>query len=441
MFRFGLIIVAIICLQLAGLQPLRAADTYTYYANDDNAPILPRLIQNIEISGLKKSQPRTVLRELPFTVGDMWQESDKATGERRLRNTGLFAEAIIHRPNDKGVVRIWVRDRWSLFMLPEASRSDLGKTSAGFTMTEHNMWGLNHNFRLAAREETGKNFTGFKGTTFSGSYLWRRINDGPLSLSFSGNSGRKIFDTFTNGQLSSQYREQNVGWGSQLSFAHGPVPGEGWSNSIGFSSSLSSFTLISGPPSSTVIAKHRNAVQAGVAYQLIDDNITWLTGTSFNYGWDIAHKGLGSNINVYRQTSSLSSHIPIWDSGSTFDFRISGGGATGSVEQDGLFDIGNSRGLRGYLPGELQGTYYVYSNLEARIPIKPNSNFHLVGFTDVGQIWNLGHPALGKNLIVGMGAGARLTLRWLVNGTFRTDASYGLATSNWRYYFGTSQAF
>jgi len=113
----------------------------------------------------------------------------------------------------------------------------------------------------------------------------------------------------------------------------------------------------------------------------------------------------------------------------------------GRDHRGGLFDIGDGRGLRGYLPGELQGTYYVYSNLEGRIPIKPGSNFQLVGFTDVGQIWNLGRRALDKSVIVGVGAGARLTLRWLVNGTFRTDASYGLATSNWRFYFGTSQAF
>jgi len=425
----------IICLQTVGAQSLLASES------EEASPPQAQRIQRIDIDGLEKTRPVTVLRELPFSQGDIWQEQDKATGERRLRNTGLFAEAVITPPDKDGMVHIWVRDRWSLFVLPEASRSDIGKTSAGITLTEHNMWGLNHNLRLATREETGKNFSGLKGTTFSGSYLWRRVGDGPLSLSLAGNAGRRIFDTFQNGQLSSQYKERNISWSTGLNMAFGPVPGEGWEGSLGFSSSLSNFTLMSGPPSATVIAKHRNAIQTAVSYQFIDDNITWLTGTAFNYAWDIVHRALGSNINVYRQTSSLSTHIPILDSDSTFDFRISGGGATGSVLQDGLFDIGNSRGMRGYLPGELQGTYYLYSNLEGRMPIKPGSNFQLVGFTDIGQIWNLGKPALGKNPIVGVGAGARLTLRWLVKGTFRSDVSYGLATRNWRFYFGTSQAF
>jgi len=441
MVRPGLIMIAISCLLFAGPAALLAADSYTHYANEDEAPTLPRVIQDIAISGLQKTRPVTVLRELPFTTGDTWRDGFQPTAERRLRNTGLFAEVTVTPPDDLGVVHIRVRDRWSLFLLPEGSRSDIGKTTAGITFTEHNLWGLNHNLRLATREETGKNFSALKGTTVSGSYLWRRIGDGSVDMGVSANAGRRVFDTFQNALLASEYREKNVGWAAKLSMAHGPVPGEGWSSSLGFSSSISNFTLIAGPASPTVIDKHRNAIQAGIAYQFVDDRITWLTGTQFDYNWDIAHKSLGSNINVYRQSSSLSSHIPLTDGGSTFDFRISGGGATGSVAQDGLFDIGNNSGLRGYLPGELQGTYYTYSNIEARVPIKPESNFHLVGFTDIGQIWNQGRPALGKNVIVGVGAGARLTLRWLVKGTFRTDVAYGLATSRFRFYFGTNQAF
>jgi len=448
MTRFGIALIALSGLLFAGPPPLLAQDdllAFDVYDASTRTVTIPQhrseTIRDIEISGLKKTQPITVLRELPFSNGDTWKDDFKPTGERRLRNLGLFAEAIITPPDADGVVRIWVRDRWSLFLLPEGSRSDIGKTSAGITLTEHNMWGLNHNLRLATREETGKNFSALKGTTFAGSYLWRRVGDGSADLGFSANAGRRVFDTFQNAVLASQYREKNVGWATSLSMAHGPVPGEGWSSRLGFSSSISNFTLIAGPRSPTVIDRHRNGIQAGVSYRFINDHITWLTGTNFDYNWDIAHRGLGSNLNVYRQTSALSSHVPLGDDGSTFDFRISGGGATGSVQQDGLFDIGNNSGLRGYLPGELQGTYYVFSNLEARIPIKADSNFHFVGFTDIGQIWNLGRPALGKGVIAGVGAGARLTLRWLVKGTFRSDIAYGTATKRIRFYFGTAQAF
>ncbi len=182
-------------------------------------------------------------------------------------------------------------------------------------------------------------------------------------------------------------------------------------------------------------------MQVDLSYNLVDDHITWLTGFRFNYAIDVAHAILGSTINVYRQNVAMSSHLPVPGTHNTFDFRVSGGGASGKVLQDGLFDIGGSRGLRGYLPGELQGTYYLYANLEGRFPVSRGGNFQLVGFTDLGQIWNRRRPALGKSLIVGMGGGARITLRWLVKGTFRSDIAYGMATHNWRVYFGTGQVF
>ena len=398
-------------------------------------------ISRIEISGLDKTQPVTVLRELPFAAGDVWRPEFKSIGERRLRNTGLFAEAVITPPDSEGVVHIRVRDRWSIFLLPEASRSDVGKTTAGVTFTEHNLWGLHHQLRLATREETGKNFTDLKGTTFAGNYLWRRIADGPVSLEVGGNGGRRVFDTFNNAQLTGQYRERNVGWHVRGSYALGPVPGEGWDVGLGFTSDTSTFKLLSGTRTSSVADRRRNALQFSLAYNLVDDHITWLTGTRFNYQLDTAFRALGSTINVYRHTASLAMHLPLFDTGSTFDFRIKAGGASGLVLQDGLFDIGSSRGLRGYLPGELQGTYYIFGNFEGRVPVSSGGNFQLVGFTDVGQIWNRTKPALGKDIITGFGLGARLTLRWLIKGTFRSDIAYGLATRNWRVYFGTSQAF
>ncbi|MDQ6966357.1 MAG: hypothetical protein Q9M23_05490, partial [Mariprofundaceae bacterium] len=262
--RFGLSLIALSSLLFAGPSPLLAYDdllafdVYDARTRTVNIPLYrSESILEIKISGLKKTQPITVLRELPFTTGDKWKDEFKNISERRLRNTGLFAEVIVAPPDADGLVHIWARDRWSLFLLPEASRSDIGKTSAGITLTEHNMWGLNHNMRLATREETGKNFTGLKGTTFSGSYLWRRIGDGSVDLGVSANAGRRVFDTFENALLASQYREKNVGWATSLSMAHGPIPGEGWSSRLGFSSSISNFTLIAGPRSTTVIDKHR----------------------------------------------------------------------------------------------------------------------------------------------------------------------------------------
>ncbi|MFQ5354952.1 MAG: BamA/TamA family outer membrane protein [Mariprofundaceae bacterium] len=398
------------------------------------------VIKAININGLERTGLNVVRRELPFAKGDSWQDNLAVVGERRLRNLGLFSEVHILRPDNEGIVHISVKERWTLWLLPEGSRSDIGKTTAGITLTEHNLWGLHHKLRLAVREDTGKNFTDLNGTSYQASYFWRRIADGPLSWTFSINKGESVFDAFENGILTSQYNLKQDSWSTSFIYGLGPVPGEGWDIGLGFSSSLSNFTLVKGLLLDSVQDSRRKGMHIFAAYQLIDDQITWLTGVSFSYSFGVAHRAFGSTMNVYRQQFDLRKHV-LATGKSTFDMRLSGGAASGDVFLDGLYDIGGKNQLRGYFPGELQGTYYMFGSLEGRVPISKGGSFQLVGFTDIGQIWKNGQPALGSDVLVGSGIGLRWILRWLIKGTFRTDVAYGWATNRWRVHFGTGQAF
>jgi len=399
------------------------------------------VISAITFTGLERSQPRMLLRELPFGIGDEWSAAGGAEADRRLRNLGLFSVVSVSPPDAAGVVAIYVKERWSLYLLPEGSRSDVGKTSAGLTLTEHNMWGLNHRLRIAGREDTGKNFSGLNGTRLDASYNWNRVNDGPVSLSFGVGGGRSVFDTFDLGVLTGQYRQEGRSWFTAVDWSLDEVPGDGWDLGLGFYSNRATFYLVSGLPSGSVRDRQRNSLLAKVSYNKLDDHTNWITGQRFNYALDIAHQSLGSTIDVYRQTLSFSVQKALDDSHTTLGMRLSAGGAAGEVLQDGIFDIGNNGGLRGYLPGELQGEYYVFANLEARFLLKQDKRFQFVVFTDAGQIWSRQRPAYGQALIAGAGGGLRFTLNWLVNGTFRTDVAYGLASKRWRFYFGTGQAF
>lgn len=397
-------------------------------------------IKHIEITGLKYSNARVIMRELPFKAGESWQPEFATIGARRLRNLGLFSEAVITPPDAAGVVRIRVNDRWPLWLLPEASRSDNGASSAGLTLTEHNMWGLHHHLRLAVRRDTGKNFTGNNGVSYQGSYIWRRINDSNFGLDMSMNQGTSIFDAYQNGMLTSSYLQDNQSWSSGISYALGPVPGEGWDLRLGFSSNKSTYSLRSGPPLADVIDLRRQAVQFSASFRMVDDQITWLTGTQIDYVADVAHKAFGSDINSYSQTISWRRHLDL-GSQNTLSYRINAGLRTGNVLRDGLFDVGSRNEIRGYYPGELQGNGYIYGTLEGRHPLEINSNLQLAAFIDAGHVNRDGRSALGKPVVVGIGGGVRWTLRWLVNGTIRVDGAYGFATKKWRLYLGTGQAF
>ena len=410
----------------------------TYASAEEDLAV--KEIKLIKIEGLKYSDERVVLRELPFSTGEQWQPGFATTGARRLRNLGLFSEAYITAPDADGVVHVRVNDRWPLWILPEASRSDNGASSAGLTLTEHNMWGLHHHLRLAVRRDTGKNFSGNNGASYQGSYTWRRINDSKFGFDVSMNQGTSIYDAYQNGLLTSSYLQDNQSWSGGVSYALGPVPGEGWDLRLGFSANRSSYSLRSGPPLADVIGLRRQSLQFSSSFRMVDDQITWLTGTELDYAADVAHKSLGSDINSYSQTISWRRHLDL-GSQNTLSYRINAGLRTGNILRDGLYDVGSRNQMRGYYPGELQGNGYIYGTLEGRHPLEINSNLQLAAFVDAGHVSNAGQSALGKPVVIGAGGGIRWTLRWLVNGTIRVDGAYGFATKKWRLYLGTGQAF
>lgn len=398
------------------------------------------VVANIEIHGLDRTEERVVLRELPFHSGEVWDQAYINTSERRLRNLGIFSEAVVYPPDEQGRVVIHLKERWSLWLLPQGTRKDNGASSLSVVMDEYNLWGLNHHARFAYKRDTGTNFSSLKGVSYEGSYVWRRVADSRFDISANGTWGRSIYDTYDLGVNTAQYLQRSKGGAFTLRYAFGEVPGEGWSMVAGFSGSNSTFRFLSGVPQNDVVGNRVRAINSGVSYRQIDDHITWITGVAFDYALSVAHKGLGSSVKVYTHTASWRDYYA-FSGQNTINFRIAGGQMAGDVLRSGVFDIGNRNELRGYYPGELQGTHYIYGTIEGRFPIRAASNFQLVAFTDVGKIGGNVGTSVSRGLAVGAGGGFRWTMRWLVNGTLRGDVAYGVASKRWRFYLGTGQAF
>ncbi len=396
-------------------------------------------IKSFEIKGLDSTRPSVVLRELPFAEGEFWQESMAAEAERRLRNLGLFSTVLVKAPDEDGRVEIVVRERWSLWLLPEATRKDNGASSAGASLTEHNFLGLHHNLRLGYRKDTGKNFSGGGGESYSASYLWRRVNESRLDLEVNGGRGTTIADVFQNNISIAQFEQQSSSWGILGRYYLGATPGEGWSGRLGMTVSQTKSRKLFGPGNITLKDERRHAVQIGTSYAWKNDHLTWGTGEGFDYLFDIAHKSLGSTYRVYRHSISWYRHVEVGTE-KTLGMRLVGGYVGGEYQLDGLFDIGNRNEFRGYYPGEIQGTAYTYGSLEYRMLLEPGGNLQWVAYADVGHMKADGLTTLDP-LLIGTGTGIRWTLRWLVEGTLRADVAYGWATKRMRFYLGTGQAF
>jgi len=398
------------------------------------------VVDGIDLDGIKRTEEITVLRELPFKIGSFWQKHYSTDAERRLRNLGIFSEVTVSAPDKDGTVHIRVKERWTLWVLPQGARADNGASSASIVVDEYNLWGLNHHARLAYKRETGKNFSALKGTSYEAAYDWLRVANSKLSMSISGSWGRSLLDVYENGLQSAQYMKTGRATALYFSYALDEVPNEGWSVSTGFSGSNAEYRFISGIPQNDIVGERVRSVLMGFNYSRVNDHITWLTGKSLAYSLSVAHRALGSTINTYSHLASWRKYYTL-SGQKTFNLRLNGGLMTGDVMRSGTFDIGNRNSLRGYYPGELQGTHYLYGTFEGRFPIRKDSNFQLVTFTDLGKIGGKVGTSVTRNLAIGAGGGFRWTLRWLTRGTIRGDVAYGVASKRWRFYLGTGQAF
>ncbi len=397
-------------------------------------------VRSIRISGIERSRPALVLRELPFAPGDRWRDGMAAQAERRLRNLGLFRRVAVVPPDEDGVVEVRLRERWSFWILPTVSRRDDGRSTIGITLDEYNLWGLGHHLRLAGKEDTGKNFSGGDGQTFEAGYHWARIRDSRASLGLACRQGESVYVGFDRGRSVANYLEDRRAWSVRLDYALAPVPGEGWSTGLMLAGDDRRLRLIDGRALPDVGDARVRLAGFSLGYRRIDDHITWLTGTGFDYALVVADGRLGSDLDYVQQTTTLRHHRRLRP-GTTLDLRLAAGTIDGDTLRPTLFDLGNRNTIRGYFPGELQATSYLFGTIEVRTLSHPDGNLQIVAFTDIGRLRNHGERPFGRSLVVGLGSGLRWTLRWLVHGTLRLDAAYGLANRRWRLYLGTRQAF
>ncbi|MDQ6992655.1 MAG: POTRA domain-containing protein [Mariprofundus sp.] len=398
------------------------------------------VVKKIVIDGLKRTEQEVVIRELPFSLNSIWQADFRKNSERRLRSTGIFSEVHVSAPDKQGQVTIYLKERWSLWLLPQASRKDNGATSASAVLDEYNLWGLNHHIRLAYKQSTGKNFSSHSGYSYDGSYDWRRVADSKLSISIGGSHNALPYEAFSPGIQSSSYWKRSKSGSLIFSYGLGDVPSEGWTTIAGLTGSNTQYHLLSGTAQSDVIGSRIRTILLGISYSKINDHLTWLTGKAFNYTIALSNKHIGSTVNSYSHTASWHSHREL-SGDNTLNLRLNGGFLIGDRQHAALFDIGNRDGIRGYYPGDLQASQYLYGTIEGRFPIQRGSNFQLVAFSDLGKISGTTGTPLAPGLAIGVGTGFRWTLRWLVNGTIRGDVAYGFAAKRWRFYIGSGQTF
>ncbi len=161
-----------ICL-LAGWQPVWAQQDTVALATTDSLAADTRmvLIDNIFITGNKKTKDKIILRELSVTKGKMYPyetlELVLQTDRDKIYNTKLFNTvevAILELAYDKVDIVVKVEERWYLFPIPLIDiidrnfndwwvnqNADLSRIIYGLSLYHFNMRGMNERMTLTAQ--------------------------------------------------------------------------------------------------------------------------------------------------------------------------------------------------------------------------------------------------------------------------------------------------
>ncbi len=412
-------------------------------------------IGEVRVSGLKKTKPEVVLREIPVKPNRRFDQRDVDASYRQLRNSGYFYQVnpnVLERSETEGKINFHAR----------VTEAKTGRLSGiiGYAPPESEvdatpqLTGV-----LEARE------TNLLGTGRQLNFYWK---SGLLRILRIGYAEPWIFGKpLTLGIEYGQFRQQNPNSTQLLS-----LPGDDTEAAAEERSGSLSATTQFGRVFEGVMTfgyKRINVASTGLPIRqttpfdsqtpiLPNPNLTPLdesvpySGTKYSVTFrltrdtrdyflnptrgrrdSIAFEVSRSDFQLRKAWLSLQQYFPTWRK-QTIAVELHGAAVWGFATQlanesdivippTELFYLGGATTLRGYDEDWFSGPRRVYANLEYRFLVGPESQVFV--FTDLGSVTAIESPSNFDRLRVGYGFGARLESN---SGILRID--YGLAAGD-----------
>lgn len=365
-------------------------------------------LKTVTFVGNKTTRPRTLLRELPFKIGDWVTAAQLEAGRQAIQNLNLFKRVTLEQRFDaEGRVEAvyGLDEKWYVLGYPRVDANSNGEYAYGVQLDWNNVWGLNHTLRISALKKETK-----------------RVGIGKEQNLAVGYSAPQIFDSLWGLSLASSYTERPVsdalGQYNERLEAYQALafraldstrPNQGWSVGTG--------ALWTGQRTSTGVAEYGEAFgPVGVLnYRDIKLNIYSEEGLAFSSRLDAAKRNLGADYDFARVTLSA---IRYWRVGRTPHQTVHVFGNTG-MNWDGPnsvrnFTLGGVGGLRGYERGYREGNAYFCVGTEWARPIfKPW--LRAVVIAEAGHVYAEPNEFDLREVRGSIGLGLRLRLPMFVN--------------------------
>ena len=378
----------------------------------------------VKLTGLQKTKPEVVLRELPVQAGDIFDQREIDQSFHRLVNLGYFYEvspSLLEEGKTPAEIIFNAKvteartGRFSGvigYAPPTTEFEGAPQLTGVIEATETNLWGTGR----------GANFLWKSGLlrTLRIGYAepWAFGKPIKIRLEYSQLEQR---NQFTNAESNERAAAVSVGarfrrlFEGSLGFSY---------KRIGFPTddiSLSTTSpLIPSPITDMADPAPQSGVKYGVTLGLTRDSRDYFLNPTRGRIDHVAFEFSRGDFKLRKLWIDLRGYFPTWRR-QVIAVGLHGAAAWGdNIPPTELFYLGGANTLRGYDEDWFFGPRRVYANIEYRLLVGRTSQFFV--FTDLGTVTQVDQPTVFDPLRVGFGFGMRLESK---GGLLRMD--YGLA--------------
>lgn len=391
-----------LALTLTALAPTATAAA----AADDAAPAIRR----IEFQGNHVTRESVLLRELDLAPGDRADAGRIEDGVQAIRDLGLFREVEAEQVDgpDGVVLRIRMREKRYLLVLPRLDVDDGLDYSYGVQLKRANLFGLDHSLDLLA--DTGR----YDDDRLRQSEDRIRLTwDAPWLLGKHGlNTSVEHSDRLAPPE-DGDYREKIHR--AQVLITRDfrdTRPRAGWVGGLGVFHRRQRTSGPDAPPGDGT----GNALVGWGRYDDVRFHTYSETGRSLDVRVELAHEGWLSDYG-YRRIEAT--HVDRLSVGKrdhhNLNVIVSAGWLGGGPGQRDAFDLGGATRLRGYESDYIQGQRMAYAAVEYLRPVFGYDWLRLLAVAEVGATGGSVETARSGGPYASIGLGTRIRLPWFVN--------------------------
>lgn len=400
------------------------------YDVDEGVPVR---VGHIRLSGLDKTRPYVVRRELHLAEGDLYAHSLVQQSQRRIWATGLFRTALVE-PAPIDSTNLGTRDLIVTLRERRAGSLDLGlgygtseRLRTGLALAQDNWMGRGLQYGLAGR--LSRLLRKAEGA-FTAPRLWQR----PLSFDF------RIFYEWDRNQTAG-FTTQSTG--SDITFSY--QLGGGWQANLTYL--LKWVELLETRAQIEQDLKSTSSLAAHLVRDTRNDLLDPSTGSFIQARVEQAG-GLLQGASAFIRSTAVAAHYLSLGS-FVLAGKIEARHIRGLTQDDEIFEyerfyMGGDRSVRGYERNQIGadriGLVALGYQSEIRFPLW--WDFGGVAFWDAGQVWQDTDRITADALRQGYGGGLRYNSPFgLVRLDMGLGQGQGNASSRLELYFGIGQGF